>query len=422
MKILHVIPAVAPRYGGPSQAIIGLCRALQKQGLNVEICTTDADGQGRLPVELGKRTLYEGLPFYFFRRDWSEAFKYSGSLKHWVDQHIAQYDLVHIHGVFAHATYAAARACQWRGVPYLVRPFGTLEPWSMHQKRPRKLVAWHAAFRRVILRAVAIHYTTDQERTLTENSLGLRNGIVVPNGVDESLLLRHRNDQSRQGLGVPGNCPFLLALSRIHPKKGIDLLLKAFVDLKALGHLADWHLVIAGDGESGYVRELQGLAHHTSAEPFVHWAGWLHDESKHAALSEASLFVLSSFQENFGIGVLEAMACATPVLVSRQVGLAPAIAEHKAGWVATLNSEELRNALLEAARDPALLQARGAAARRLVAEEFTWSKIAARWSATYEELLTGLKQGRATGTSVPLWQAVTTGSCHERSHDCHQAR
>lgn len=387
MKILHVIPAVAPRYGGPSQAIIELCRALQNQGLDVEIGTTDSDGPGRLPVELGKRTLYEALPFYFFRRDWSEAFKYSSSLRHWVDQHVDQYDLVHIHGVFAHATYAAARACQRRGVPYLVRPFGTLEPWSMHQKRPRKLIAWHAGFRRVIQRAVAIHYTTDQERTLTENSLGLQNGIVIPNGVDESLLQRHRSDQFRQELGLSESCPFLLTLSRIHPKKGIDLLLQAFVDLKAQGQLAAWRLVLAGDGDRNYVKQLQDLAQHTAAKTSVHWVGWLEGESKFAALAEASLFVLSSYQENFGIGVLEAMACGTPVLVSRQVGLAAQIEEAKAGWVVRLDADGLRAGLLEACGAAGELAQRGAAAQALVAEQFTWPRIAAEWVSRYETIL-----------------------------------
>ncbi|HUI06247.1 MAG TPA: glycosyltransferase [Verrucomicrobiae bacterium] len=407
MKILHVIPAVAPRYGGPSQAIVGLCRALRDQGLDVEMCTTDADGDGRLPVELGKRIVYQGIPSYFFRRDWTEAFKYSRSLKRWVGQHVDQYDMVHIHGGFSHATYAAARACHRRGIPYIVRPFGTLEPWSMHHKRPRKFIAWHAGFRRVIQAAIAIHYTTEQERMLTENSLNLRNGIVVPNGVDESVLERGSSHRFRQELGLSDRDSFLLTLSRVHPQKGIEFILQAFVDLKVQGHLAGWHLVIAGSGEPDYVRRLQGLAHQTSAESFVHWVGWLQGESKQAALSESNLFVLSSFQESFGIGVLEAMACATPVLISRHVGLASTIEAHRAGWVVNLNSDELRTALLEATQHPAILQARGEAARQLVAEEFVWSKIAVRWTVLYDRLLTGYKRGATSESSVPLGQTVS---------------
>ena len=387
MKILHVIPAIAPRYGGPSQAIIGLCCALQHQGLEVEICTTDADGPGRLPIELGRRILYQQLPSYFFRRDWSEAFKYSGSLKHWIDQHIEQYDLAHIHGVFSHATYAAAHACQRHGVPYIVRPFGTLEPWCMRQKRPRKLTAWHLGFRRIVRRAAAIHYTTDQERTLTENSLHLQNGFVVPNGVEDSLLQSHRGHQFRQKLGLPEGCPFLLALSRVHPQKGIDLLLQAFVSLKAQGHLVGWHLIIAGSGEPGYVAKLQRMAHQTSAEGFVHWPGWLYGEAKLAALSEASLFVLSSFLESFGIGVLEAMACGTPVLVSRPVALSSEIEMHNSGWVMELSPDGLQRGLLEATANPETLRERGEAARQLVAERFTWPKVSEQLREYYARIV-----------------------------------
>lgn len=379
MKVLHVIPAVAPRYGGPSQAILELCAALAERGITAEIATTDADGPARLPVELGKPVTYQGVRCHFFRRDCNESFKFSRSLKRWLDENVAHYDLVHVHAVFSHATHAAARACWRHRVPYIVRPLGTLEPWSMSQKRGRKLVAWHFFFHRVLDRAAAVHYTTEQEREWTEPPLGLRRGIVVPNGVPERLVQTSRP--------LPGNSPALLALSRIHPKKGLDVLLKAFVQLKSDGQLDGWRLVIAGDGERDYVEQLQGIARSTKAEPFVHWPGWLQGESKFVALREASLFVLSSHQENFGIGVLEAMACGTPVLVSRQVGLAGAVAEAKAGWVVELDADGIRHGLLEAAGNPSELLARGIAARELVKERFTWPRIAGDWISRYETIL-----------------------------------
>ena len=306
MKVLHVIPSVAPRYGGPSQAIIELCRGLQDEGIEAEICTTDADGSARLPVELGIPVCYQGARCHFFRRDWSEAFKFSQSMRRWLDKNIARYDIVHIHAVFAHATCAAARACRRAGIPYIVRPLGTLEPWSMRQKPVRKQIGWRLLFRRVLRQAAAVHYTTEQERTLTEDSLGLHNGVVVPNGIDESLLEVQSTGQFRKSHDIPADAPVLLTLSRLHPKKGLDLLLKAFVDLKTQGRLAKWHLVIAGDGAPDYVSRLHEVARHTPAERFVHWTGWLEGESKIEAMAEADLFVLSSFQENFGIGAVEA--------------------------------------------------------------------------------------------------------------------
>ncbi len=385
MKVLHVIPTLSPRYGGPREAVLELCRALRATGMEVEICATDADGQGRLPVELGKRTLYEGAPCFFFRKDWSDPFYYSKSLRHWFDENVRHYDLVHIHDIFVHTTCAGASACRRWGVPYIVRPCGTLEPWCMSQKRLRKLVFWRLGLRRMVQQAIAIQYTTDQERELTESSLGLRNGIVVPNGVPETLLQHQRGHRFRKQVGIPGESPFLLALSRIHPKKGIDLLLKAFVELHGRGQLPGWHLVVAGDGEANYVRNLHGLARRTEAEPFVHFTGWLEGESKYDALSEATLFVLSSYQENFGIAVAEAMACATPVLISQHVGLAAEVIQAGAGWVTNI-PDGLQQGLLEATKDPTELRNRGLAARALMRDRFTWRQVAETWVSRYKEL------------------------------------
>ena len=383
MRVLHVIPAVAPRYGGPSQAVIEMCLALQRAGVDVELCATDADGNGRLDIEIDKPTLYRGVRAHFFRRDWSEAFKFSRSMDRWLDGNVAGYDIVHIHAVFSHATQAAARACRRHRVPYIVRPLGTLEPWSMQQKRPRKLMAWHFFFRRILHEASAVHYTTEQERELTERSLKLDGGIVIPNGVDEELLEVQASGKFREQHGIPADAPFILTLSRLHPKKGIDLLLNVFIDLKAQGKLAEWHLVIAGDGETDYVEGLRRIARGSVPESAIHWVGWLEDTGKFEALAEADLFVLSSFQENFGIGAVESMACGSPVLLSRQVGLASDVRKSGAGWVINLDAVGLRDGLARATGNPTELATRGLAARELVREHFTWPRIAGEWTVVY---------------------------------------
>src|SRR5262249_40909364 len=156
-------------------------QALSELGVTAEICTTDADGGGRLPVTLNETTIYRGVPTHFFKRDRSEAFKFSKSMKQWLDGNMANYDAVHIYAVFSHATHPAAQAWSKHGVRYVVRPLGTLEPWSLQQKWLRKFVAWHFCFRRDLMDAAAVHYTTRQERELTEQSLNLNKGIVVPN-------------------------------------------------------------------------------------------------------------------------------------------------------------------------------------------------------------------------------------------------
>jgi glycosyltransferase involved in cell wall biosynthesis len=387
MKALHVIPAVGPRYGGPSQAVVELCRALQDVDVDAEICATDANGPARLPVELGKPVSYQGVRCHFFHRDCSEAFKFSRSLGIWLDENTSGFDLVHIHAVFSHATYAAARACCRAGVPYIVRPLGTLEPWSMRQKPIRKQIAWQSFFRGILKRATAVHYTTEQERELTEHSLDLQGGIVIPNGVDESLLEMHPSGRFRKAHGIPSEAPVMLTLSRLHPKKGIDVLLRVFVELKTHGQLPAWHLVIAGDGDPTYVTDLHNMIKGSTAESFIHWVGWLEGSAKLDALAEADLFVLSSHQENFGIGAVEAMACGTPSLLSRQVGLATDVARHCAGWVVDLNHDGLRSGLIEATADSKERGIRGENSRRLVVEQFTWTIISAQWRSLYAKIV-----------------------------------
>src|SRR3972149_4552075 len=109
-RVLHVIPAIASRYGGPSAAVIGMCRALSDQGVETVLATTDADGPGRLAVPIGRVTHDAGVPVIFFRRHGSDAYKWARGLSGWLDAHVREFDLVHVHAVFSHASLAAGRA------------------------------------------------------------------------------------------------------------------------------------------------------------------------------------------------------------------------------------------------------------------------------------------------------------------------
>jgi glycosyltransferase involved in cell wall biosynthesis len=138
-RVLHVIPAIAPRYGGPSAATFGLCRALRGRGVDTLVATTDADGPGRLDVPLERAGEYHGVPVIFFRRRFSEAFKWTWRLGAWLDAHVTDFDVVHVHAVFSHSSLVAGRACRGAGIPYIVRPLGTLDPWSVSRRdRPAR--------------------------------------------------------------------------------------------------------------------------------------------------------------------------------------------------------------------------------------------------------------------------------------------
>jgi glycosyltransferase involved in cell wall biosynthesis len=370
VNVLHVIPAVAARYGGPSHAVAGMTRALAYQGIDVLIATTDADGPRRVCVPCGSTLVWQGVPTIFFRRQWSEAFKYSGPLAHWLAKHVAEFNVVHVHAVFSHACLAAAFACRRKQVPYIVRPLGTLDPWSLKQKPLRKQLLWYGGARWMLDGAAAIHYTTLSEQRLAEVPLHLRHGVVIPLGVDAELF----NETDRADLA--SGDPYVLILGRLHPKKGLELFIDIFAQLVRESEFAHWRLVIAGDGDPSYVASLKDHICERGLTRSVVLPGWLGGDAKAAALRGAALLALPSHQENFGIVVAEGLACGTPVLVSTNVNLADEIRAGTAGWITSLEPHSLLETLTEALRNGEERERRGAAGRALALSHFTWPTVA----------------------------------------------
>ena len=189
-----------------------------------------------------------------------------------------------------------------------------------------------------------------------------------------------RNDSEaglfRQRQPSLGSHPFVLVMSRIHPKKGLELLLQAFVDLIAEKRFQHWRLVIAGDGDPAYIQSLKQLARASRIEDHILFPGWLEGAEKVSALRSAELLALASHQENFGLCVVESLACGVPVLVSTQVNLCREIEAARAGWVTPLNPKDLKEALQAALQDKEQRRQRGLAGRELVRLRFSWPAIA----------------------------------------------
>lgn len=381
MKVLHVIPSVAARYGGPSRAVIEMCAALGHKGIETMIATTDADGDGRLDVELDNPINYQSVPTIFFSRQWSEAYKYSHPLAVWLDKHVVDFEVVHIHAVFSHSSLAAARACQRQGVPYIVRPLGTLDPWSLKQKSARKKLFWHLGVRQMLAGAAAVHYTTTAERKLAEESLGLERGVVIPLGIEAELL----GESGENEANVAGP-PYVLVLSRLHQKKGLELLLPAFLSIAKRPEFARWKLVLAGEGETKYVDSLKALAHSQGGNGNVVFAGWLEGKQRRSMLRNASLLALTSYQENFGLCAVEALACGVPVLISPHVNIAPEVAQVGAGWISSLENDALERSLVESLGSERERVRRGTLGREFVQRRFSWESVADALATFYESV------------------------------------
>jgi glycosyltransferase involved in cell wall biosynthesis len=390
VKVLHVIPSVAPRDGGPSRAVVEMCRALGSQGVETLIASTDADGVRRLDVKTEQLVSYENVAAIFFARQWSEAFKYSRPLARWLGAHVAEFDVVHIHAIFSHACLAAAAACRKQGVPYIVRPLGTLDPWSMKQKPWRKALFWQVSGKRMLQAAAAVHYTARAEQSAAEESLGVNHGWVIPLGVETRASVRTDGEEIRFDKLTELSHPYVLVLSRLHPKKALDILLDAFVSLIQQQDFKEWRLVLAGEGPDEYVQALKDkvLAH--GAEESVLFPGWLKGDEKDAFLRGASLLALPSYQENFGLCVMEALAVGVPVLLSPHVNLADQIEAASAGWISAVNKQAIETALAEALGCEDERSRRGQAGKAL-SLDFSYELVASRLNEMYSAVVAAKK-------------------------------
>jgi len=395
MKVLHVIPSLSERSGGPAQALVPMCRALRDRGIDVLLAATDADL--KVPPELRKLTTFKNLPAVFFPAQVGSSFKYSRPFANWLAQHVPDFNLVHIHAVFNHACIAAASACRKAQIPYIVRPLGTLAPWSMGRKSWRKKLFWQTNIRKMLANAVAIHYTTEAEMNTVEESLGLTRGEIIPLGVDLHLTA---NDPS---LALPVPQPYVLVLSRLDPKKALDVLLEAFLSLAERGRFQSWHLVVAGDGPPAYVAKLKQITRGRLGSDRIVFTGWLEGERKKAALTGASLLALASHHENFGLCVMESLACGVPVLISPNVDVAREIQNSESGWVSAIDKKSLESTLATALSSPAELQRRGRNGK-LLAQNYSWSSIAEQLSRLYTDIVTnrsaGLRQSDEVRSAV----------------------
>lgn len=322
MRVLHVIPSLDKEDGGPSAALPFMARSLVMQGIEVDVAATMHEDRARAQgISFGQAIEHGGWRVRFFKRQ-SRFYKVSLPLRSWLLNHVKDYDIVHCHGVFSFAPLVAGRTARRHGVPCIVRPLGLLNAWGMQNRRRRvKELSFRWMDSPVLNHAAAIHYTSGEEMREAE-VLGLSSrAVVIPLGIDlapfenlptpEWFLSRHPEVRGHR---------LVLFLSRLDPKKGIEMLLDAFARCAAGDD--DVRLVIAGDGDPDYVSSLRTKAAALGLERRVVWTGFLDGAEKLAALAAAEIFVLPSYSENFGVALLEAMAAGLPCISTNKVALA----------------------------------------------------------------------------------------------------
>ena len=383
MKILHVIPSVGPLRGGPSFVLRTMTRGLVKAGVEVHVVTTDDNGIACLDVPLNEPVLEDGVTYRYFHRQ-IHPYVTSIPLAKWLFNEIEKYDVVHIHVVFSWASTMAAWAAAARGVPYIIRPLGVLNRWGMENRRPwLKRLSFRLFERRSLENAAAVQYTSEQERDEAEKLSFRGKGTVIGNPVDVPEC-RPIRGAFRSRHPEIGDKFMYLFLSRIDAKKGVELLISAFANARNV--CPEALLVIAGDGPAELVSALRQQAARSGVTNAIIWVGFLQGNEKWEAITDADAFVLSSYSENFGVAVVEAMALGIPVVVSDQVGISSAIQTARAGIVTGCDADDFGHALVRIAANPALREEMGLSAQRLAESEFSSRAISRKLIDLYKSI------------------------------------
>jgi glycosyltransferase involved in cell wall biosynthesis len=315
-----------------------------------------------------------------------EFYKVAPSIVPWLWRHVRDFDVVHIHALFSFTSTVAALVARRRGVPYVLRPLGTLAAYGVTRRRAWLKRMSIAALERGILRdAAAVHFTTrtewDEARLL---GIPLR-GVVIPLGVAPEA----SGDASSILAGHPQlrGCRVILFLSRLDRKKNVEALLGAFAAIAE--HQPDVCLLVAGGGEADYVRSLMSLAHSLGVGARVVWLGHVEGAPKAAALAIADMFVLPSFSENFGIAAIEAMLAGLPCVLSRGVAVAADMEDAGAGLSVDPDSGAVAKAIGELLADEGRRRDLGRRGRAFAQRTYSVDAMTSRLTALYQRLATG---------------------------------
>jgi glycosyltransferase involved in cell wall biosynthesis len=395
MRILNVSQTYSPffEFGGPPAKVRALSEGLARMGHAVTVLTADWGLQRRLAAEnekidadyspFGMRREENGVQAIYLPT-WLKyrATSWNPAVKRYCRARLQNFDVVHIFGLYDLLGPKVAAACRARHLPYIVEPIGMFVPIVRNLLMKRM---YHAVFGRSLFSgASAVIATSEQEAAeMASGGISPEKIVMRRNGVEAPAKFPERG-AFRAAQGISPEAKVILFLGRLSKKKSPDLLLQAFTTLPGHREGSNLHLVFVGPDESGMRVRLEQMAGKLGLAPRVHFCEPLYGKSKWGAYRDADIFVLPSQNENFGNSAAEAVAAGTPVIVTRQCGIAPLLAD-VAGLAVTHEVATVSQALTRVLSDREL-RARLAMGCHVVASQLGWEEPIRQMEELYGKL------------------------------------
>jgi glycosyltransferase involved in cell wall biosynthesis len=378
MRVLHVVPSLSTRTGGPAVAVARTASALRSRGVTTTIFATDmgraVSAPHRAVTDADLPPGLDGIDVRLFPARPPHRMAFAPAMLNALREETRRYDLVHIHSLFLFPQFAAFQQARRAGVPYIVSPRGALDPHMRARNSGVKMLA-HALWQRAMLEnAAALHFTSYEEARLAASIASRTSRAVVPNGIDwqsyqrlpDARLFRERRLHGHDG-------PVVLYMGRLSHKKGVDVLIRAFA--LVLNGAPRATLVIAGPDDERLTPALARLAEAEGIEGRVVFAGMLTGDERLEALAAADVWALPSRTENFANALVEEMAAGRACVISPGVNIAPAITGAAAARVVEAAPQPLATAISRLLADPAECSAIGERARQF-ARRYDWDAVA----------------------------------------------
>ena len=393
-NVLNIIPSYEPAwaFGGTVTAVSQLCRALVQNGVDVTVYTTDADGKGgHLDVPLGKPVLLGGVKVCYFHCNFGKkrAF-YSKDLSMAIKKSIFKFDLVHAASIWQWHQQTLFSFSKKYGVPCIITPHSSLMKFAFYSIGNHfiKNIFWRFFVERTVLASNAIQYLSEGERSESIHSVRSLSSFVVPNGIDHNKFRysEKKRISLRKKLSISEKALVLLFLGRIHPKKNIELIIKALPHL--IPRVKDIVLLIAGHTEDEeYYNDLRKIESELNLKNYIVWNGPVSNNQVLDYYNASDIMVLPSVVEGISMAILEAMSSSLPVVISKGVANWMEIQSDSAGLIVDSSLSSVQEELLKICVNPGLLRDLSQNARRSVETRYDINKVARLMIKAYEDVL-----------------------------------